>query len=175
MAGGRFYEERENIVTVINEQGRDLPPASSGGVIEAYTPPADDLPFIGPLSVDEAIERQRAIVAQGTRSTLPLMHKLADGQVLLVTAVTPGAAPTPQAQGRFGRCQPYLLAGAAVLLAAVVAVLLFLFFVGLKALVVWGMANAVTIGAGLAFVAVTALVFLFALARARHGHPVRRY
>lgn len=62
-----------------------------------------------------------------------------------------------------------------MLLAAVGAVLLFLFVVGLHALVTWGLAHAVQIGVGIAFAGVTALVFLGALAKARHGYPGRGY
>lgn len=147
-------------------------PAGSGGVIEPYQEPEPY--FIGPL--DAAIERQNAILQSGSYAAPPRLHTLPDGQVLLVTAVRPGDTVQPAGPvGRFARWSPYLLAGSVVLLAGVAAVLLFLFAIGLKALVEWGIANALTIGVVVAFAAVVALVFLSALAKARHGYPGRRY
>lgn len=153
------------------ESGEGRFPASSG-VIQPYTEPEPF--FIGPL--DEAIRRQNAILQSGTFTRPPQLHQLDNGKVLLVTEVTPhpiGGQDTPATGSRFGRWQPVILAGAAVLITAVGAVLLFLFVVGLKALVEWGIANALTIGAVLAVGMVAVVVFLGALAKARHGHPIR--
>lgn len=142
-----------------------------------YAEPDPEPFFVGPL--EEAIRKQNAILAAGTYTRPPQLHPLDNGRVLLITEVTPhaiGTAAEPAPAGRFARWSPYLLAGAAVLLAVVVAVLLFLFAIGLHALVQWGIANALTIGAVLAFGVVAALIFLSALAKARHGYPAgRRY
>lgn len=159
-------------VTVDSDPGR-VPPIVPGGVIEPYTPPEPF--FIGPL--DEAIARQTAILRAGAYTTPPQLHPLDNGRVLLVTEVIPGQHPTTPAGpvSRLARLSPYLLAGGAVLAAVTTAVLLFLFAIGLHALVQWGIANALTIGAVVAFGVVAALVFLSALAKARHGHHGRRY
>lgn len=159
-------------------------PSVAGGVIQPWphpTPPQDPY-FVGSLA--EATARLNSVLATGQYATPPQLHPLDDGRVLLVTQIHPTHPipphPTPSqggtgVGGRLGKWAPVIVASGIALGVAVTAVLLFLLVVGLTALVQWGMANALTIGAIVVLTVVTGLVFLVMLARARGGYPVRRY
>lgn len=168
--GGDEYEQ-EGSTAVTN--GAGFPQADAGGVIEHYTPPAR--PFIGPLDVHDAIEQQSRILTSGAYTTPPQLYPLDDGRVLLVTEVKPATSTVgPQLGGRLGRWEPYLKAAGALLAFAVTIAVLVLFGFGLVAVVEWGIENAAMIGAGIVMLFLGVLVFLYALARARHGHRLPR-
>lgn len=168
---------------------RGLPPITTtpGTALAPY--PADDPPyFLGPL--EEAIARQNAILAAGTYTRPPQLHPLGDGRVLLVTEVTPGSAAGPRTAGQseqdppgfLTRYRPYILAVGAVLAVITGLVLLLLFGLGLIALVQWGQAHALAIGAGIAMVFIGGATFLVVVARGRSAaqppaviYPPRRF
>jgi hypothetical protein len=149
--------------------------ASPGGDLVPYPGSTGTEPFfLGPL--EEATRRLNEALARGTCAN-PQIHPMPDGKVLLITEVHPTTGTgTSQVSGvsRLRNWPLYCKAALAVPAVAVLAVTAYLFVVGLMALVAWGAANALAIGVFVLCGFVGVLVFLGALARARHGHPSTR-
>lgn len=146
---------------------RHNPPVPTPSVqIEPYTGPVDQV-------LDRILEAQTA----GRLLRTHPLQRLDNGTVLVITELRPATEPAPdteQAPGgkrsRFANWPVYYWAALAPFALAVAGVLVFLFIAGLRAVVVWGMANALMIGAVVLVTFLVVLVFLGALAKARHGH-----
>lgn len=158
-----------------------MPAASSntpGGALVPYAGDQTAEPFfLGPL--EEATARLNAVLAQGTYARPPQMHAMPDGKVLLITEVhpnpSPGQAGAPlPGTSRLSQWPVYYKAALMVPAVAVLGVMVYLFAISLMAVVAWGIANALAIGGFLLCGFVAVLVFLGALTRARHGHPMSR-
>lgn len=141
--------------------------------VTPYTPPTEPvtvLPYIGPR--DTVFEQVLNALTAGTIRRHDPPTDLPDGQVLVLAYPVPTTpdAPTTVGTHRFGDWPLYWLAALAVPTLACLAVAVYLFAVGLHAVAVWGVANALSIGVGVLVVFVCVLVFLTTLAKARHGH-----
>lgn len=142
---------------------RNLP--VSAPVIEPYTG-----------THNEVLTRILEAQAAGRLVRTHPVQQLENGTVLVVTELRPETSTktdeqAPAKRPGFANWPVYYWAALAPFAVAGVGVLAVLFVMGLYAVVQWGIANALLIGGITLAGLVTVLVFLGALARARHGYP----
>lgn len=159
---------------------RHNPPVPTSGVeIEPYTGPASVQTYIGPRAT--VIEQVLEAFTQGRIRRYDPPTEIDNGHVLVIGYPTsaPEAQSPPSAGPRrwFADWPTYLLALGALVGVAIVAVLLFMVSLGLHALVIWSLNNALTIGIFALIGGMAALTFMGAVAKMRHGagHYPQRY
>lgn len=151
----------------------------------AEVPSTDLVPFAPQIEQftgepDNVLERILEAQQTGRLVRSHPIQRLDNGQILIVTEMRPETGTVSEEihpkRGRFASLELYLLALAAVIGLALLIVSLYLFVLGLQAVVVWGSANALTIGIYLMCGFAAVLVFMGMVAKMRHGSPgTRRY